>query len=114
MTRKLASVLLLFLLTGIYGAPLAGADVPAEHHAARKVLKKVLPSYPKLARQLDITGAVKLLVTVDASGKVKSAKAVGGNPTFVEAAMDVINKWKFAPAAEQTTESVEMRFEPAD
>lgn len=114
MTRKFALLIVLFLLTVICGAPLAGADVPAEHHASRKILKKVLPTYPRLARQLDIRGAVKLLVTVEANGKVKSARAVGGNPTFVEAAMDVIGKWKFEPAAEQTTETVEIKFEPAD
>ena len=75
-------------------------------------MKKVLPSYPDLARHLSIEGTVKLLVTVEPSGKVKSAKAVGGNPAFVRAAMDVINKWKFEPAAQQSTETVEIRFEP--
>ena len=114
MTRKLAAVLLLSLLIAICGAPVAGADVPAEYHATRKVLKKVLPSYPDLARQFNIKGAVRLLVIIEPNGKVKSAKAVGGNPAFVEAAMRVIAKWKFEPAPEQTTETVEMKFEPAD
>ena len=114
MTRKLASCVVLFLLTVICGAPLAGADVPADHHAARKVVKKVLPAYPELARQLGIKGAVRLLVTVEPNGKVKSAKPVGGNPSFVEAAMDVIGKWKFEPASEQTIETVEIKFEPAE
>jgi TonB family protein len=114
MTRKLAGVLLVFLLTGICGTPLAGADVPAEHHPTRKVLKKVLPVYPELARQLNIKGAVKLLVTVEPNGKVRSARALGGNPAFVDAAMRVIDKWKFNPAAEPTTETVEIRFEPTE
>ena len=114
MTRNLACVLLIFLLTGICGTPLAGADVPAEHHPTRKVLKKVLPAYPDLARQLNIKGAVKLLVMVEPNGKVKSARAVGGNPAFVEAAMRVIDKWKFEPAAEQTTETIEIKFEPTE
>src|SRR5512146_2792923 len=113
MTRKLAAVLVIFLLTGICGAPLAGTDVPAEHHA-RKVVKKVLPSYPEFARELNIRGVVKLEVTVEPSGKVKSAKALGGNAAFVEAAMRVIEKWKFEPASEQTTEMVEIKFEPAE
>ncbi len=112
MARKLASVLLLFLLAIACSAPLPGADVPAEHHTARKVVKKVLPEYPTLARHLEIRGAVKLVVTVEPSGKVKSARAVGGNPTFVQAAMDVISKWKFEPAAEPSTETVEIRFDP--
>ncbi len=114
MTRRLAGVLLVFLLTCICDRPLAGADVPAEHHPTRKVLKKVLPAYPELARQLEIRGAVKLVVTVEPNGKVRSARALGGNPAFVEAAMRVIDKWKFEPTAEQTAETVEIKFEPTD
>jgi len=106
--------LLLLLLTGLCGAPLAGADVPAEHHPSRKVVKKVLPSYPELARQLNIKGAVKLVVIVEPNGKVKSARALGGNPAFVDAAMRVIDKWKFEPAAEPSTETVQIQFEPTE
>lgn len=113
MTRTLVSVLLLLLLTGISGSSLAGADAPAEHHSNRKIVKKVLPQYPELARQLKIKGIVKLLVTVEPSGKVKSAKALGGNPAFVDAAMSVIEKWKFEPAPLQTLETVEIKFEAA-
>lgn len=114
MTRKLAFALVLFLLTVICGALLAGTNIPAEHHSARKIVKKVLPAYPDLARQLSIKGAVKLVVTVEANGSVKSAKAVGGNPAFVEAAMRVIGKWKFEPGPEQTTETLEIKFEPSE
>ena len=114
MTRKLAHALVLLLLIVTCGAPLGGADVPAEHHSARKIVKKVLPAYPDLARQLNIKGTVKLLVTVEAGGKVKSAKVVGGNPAFIAAAMDVIGKWKFEPTSEQTTETVEIKFEPSE
>ena len=114
MTRNIACLLLLFLLTGICGPPLAGADVPAEHHPSRKVVKKVLPSYPELARQLNIKCAVKLVVIGEPNGKVKSARALGGNPAFVEAAMRVIDKWKFEPAAERSTETVQIQFEPTE
>ncbi|MGE5206483.1 MAG: energy transducer TonB [Chlamydiota bacterium] len=114
MTRNLARVLAILWLTAICVAPLAGADAPADHHAARKIVKRVLPAYPELARQLHIKGAVKLLVTVEPNGTVKSAKALGGNPEFVIAAMDVIRKWKFEPAAQQTMETVEIRFEPTE
>jgi TonB family protein len=114
MTRLLISVAVFSLFVGACGAPLAGADVPAEHHAGRKVVRKVLPEYPEVARDLNIKGAVKLLVTVLPNGNVKSARPVGGNPAFVAAAMRVIEKWKFAPSPEQTTEMVEMKFEPAN
>lgn len=78
------------------------------------MLKKVLPAYPDLARRLNIKGFVKLLVTVEPSGKVKSAQAVGGNPAFVAAAMNVISKWRFEPAPAPTTETVEIEFKPGD
>lgn len=114
MTRKLTCFVVVCLFTVMCGAPMAAADVPAEHHPARKIVKKVLPAYPALARQLNIRGLVKLLVTVEPNGKVKSAKPVGGNPTFVAAAMGVISEWKFEPAPAQTTEPVEIEFKPAD
>ncbi|HKC72321.1 MAG TPA: energy transducer TonB [Terriglobales bacterium] len=106
--------MLLLLLTGVCGAPLAGADLPAEHHPTRKVVKKVLPSYPELARQLNIKGAVKLVVIVEPNGKVKTARALGGNPAFVDAAMRVIDKWKFEPTPESSTETVQIQFEPTE
>lgn len=114
MTRKLSYTLAVVLLTFVCGTPLPGRDLASEHHATRKIVKKVLPTYPELARQLNITGAVKLQVTVEPNGTVKSAKVVGGNPAFVMAAMDVIHKWKFEAAPEQTVETVEIKFEPAE
>ena len=114
MTRKLSSILAVVLLTLVCGNPLAGRDLTAEHHAARKIVKKILPTYPELARQLNITGTVKLQVTVEPNGTVKSARVIGGNPAFVVAAMDVVRKWKFEAAPEQSVEIVEIKFEPAD
>lgn len=114
MTRTLFYVLVFLLLAGICDSSLAATDAPADHHSTRKVVKKVLPEYPPLARQLDIKGTVKLLVTVEPNGKVKSAKALGGNPAFVDAAMNVIEKWRFEPAPQPTVEPVEIKFEPAD
>jgi outer membrane biosynthesis protein TonB len=39
---------------------------------------------------------------------------LGGNPAFVDAAMRVIEKWKFEPAAEPSTETVQIQFEPTE
>ena len=114
MTRILTCALFLVVFAGL-GRPPAAAETPAEHaehHAGRKVVKRVLPVYPELARSLEIRGAVKLLVTVAPNGSVKSARPLGGNPAFVEAAMGVIDKWKFVSASEQTTEMVEIKFVP--
>ncbi len=78
----------------------------------RKIKSKVSPAYPELARKMNVTGVVKVQVTIGANGVVKSAKAVGGHPLLIDPAVDAVKKWRYEPAAEDTTEVVEFRFDP--
>ena len=78
---------------------------------ARKVVVKVNPAYPDLARRLHISGTVKLRATIASNGSVKSVETVGGNPVLVKAAQEAITKWKFAPSPDETQEVVELRFD---
>jgi protein TonB len=78
----------------------------------RKAKTKVAPVYPELARRMSISGVVKVQVVVAPNGTVKSTKVVGGHPLLVNAATDAAKKWKFEPAAEETTGIVEFRFDP--
>jgi hypothetical protein len=43
----------------------------------RKPKSKVAPVYPELARRMNITGVVKIQVTVAANGTIKNTKLVG-------------------------------------
>lgn len=79
---------------------------------SRKVLDRVTPQYPELARTLHLAGNVKLIVTVTAIGGVKSVRPIGGNPVLLKAAQDAIPKWKWAPASQESQEVVELRFGP--
>jgi TonB family protein len=79
----------------------------------RKVKSKVAPVYPELARRMSISGVVKVQVVVAQNGTVKSTKVVGGHPLLVNAATDAVKKWKFEPAAEETTGIVEFKFDPS-
>jgi protein TonB len=81
-------------------------------HAARKAIEKVAPVYPQLARRTHIRGMVKLEVVVRPNGSVKSAKALGGSPVLIESATDAVRKWKFEAGTEETTETVQLVFEP--
>ena len=54
--------------------------------------------YTDLAQRMHLQGAVKLAVTVRASGDVKSSRPLGGNPLLIEAATTAARKWKFEPA----------------
>jgi TonB family protein len=79
---------------------------------SRKVKTRVSPVYPELARKMNISGVVKVRVTVAANGSVKDAQLMGGHPVLAGAAMDAVKKWRFEARPEETAETVEFRFEP--
>jgi TonB family protein len=83
-----------------------------QEELTRKVKYKVAPGYPELARKMNITGVVKILVTVAPNGAVKDAKLMGGHPVLATAAIDAVRKWKYEAAAEETAGVVEFRFDP--
>jgi TonB family protein len=86
----------------------------AQGELARKPKTKVAPVYPELARRMNITGSVKVLVVVTPGGALKDTKVVGGNPLLVNAAMDALKKWKFEPADSESSGTVEFKFQPQD
>ena len=86
----------------------------AQGELTRKAKTKVAPTYPELARRMNITGTVKVLVVVAPNGALKDTKIVGGNPLLVNAAMDALKKWKFEPADSESTGTVEFKFQPQD
>ena len=85
-----------------------------QEQLTRKVRTKVAPVYPDVARRMNLTGTVRLVVVVTPTGKVKTAKLVGGHPILVSAAMDALKRWKFEPGSEESTGMVEFKFQPSD
>jgi TonB family protein len=61
---------------------------------------------------MNITGVVKILVTVSPNGSVKDAKLVGGHPLLANAALDAVKRWRYEAGPEETTGIVEFRFNP--
>jgi len=43
---------------------------------------------------------------------VKDAKVVGGHPVLASAALEAVRKWRFEPAAGESSGVVEIKFEP--
>ncbi|HKS80124.1 MAG TPA: energy transducer TonB [Candidatus Acidoferrales bacterium] len=87
-----------------------GQEAPAPEVTKRKVKTKVVPNYPPLAKQMNITGRVKIEATISAEGKVTSTKVVGGSPVLVDSAIEALKKWRFEPAPKDTTEVIEFEF----
>jgi TonB family protein len=84
----------------------------AEAASARKVLARVMPQYPELARSMRIEGTVKVLVTVAPDGRCTFTRVIGGHPVLAKAAVDAIEKWKWNTNTEETRELVELHFNP--
>lgn len=101
----------LWLGVAFWGA-LAPGRAFGQEEETRKVKTRVSPSYPDLARRLSIRGTVKVIVVVSASGNPKDARVVGGNPVLVNAALDAVKKWKFEPAPDESTVTLEFNFQP--
>jgi len=78
----------------------------------RKVTSKAVPSYPTLARSMNLSGTVKLEALVLANGNVKTVQVKGGNPLLVQSAQSAVREWKWEKAEHETTELVEFHFNP--
>jgi TonB family protein len=76
----------------------------------RKAKTKVAPSYPELARRMNVTGRVKIEVIITPDGRVKSTRALGGHPLLVQACIDAVKEWKFVAAPEETTQVIGCEF----
>src|SRR5437667_8934776 len=98
----------------------AAALIPAHSFAQqeeqpvgkRKVVNRIVPSYPQLARTMNLKGTVRIEAVVAPNGAVKSGSLKGGHPALVQAAENVIQKWRWAPPPHATHEPIEFNFDP--
>lgn len=82
----------------------------ADNFGHRKVVNRVTPSYPTIARNLNLSGTVKFEVTVTPSGTVKSVQLLGGNPLLGQSAESAVHEWKWEKADHESVEHVEVQF----
>ena len=86
------------------------AQTATTDEGKRKVRSRVSPSYPELAKRMNVTGKVKIEVIIAPDGHVKSTRAIGGHPLLVQTCTDAVKEWKFVAAPEETTQVVEFDF----
>ena len=104
--------LALFVLVPILALIPGYATAQESSESVRKILTRVAPQYPTLARTMNIRGSVRVVALVAPNGMVKSVEVKGGHPVLAEAAQNALRQWKFEPASKETYEIVEMRFSP--
>lgn len=102
-------LLLVVVLSTCFGAVAQSPSAAAE---GRRLVHKTVPIYPEIARKMRLSGTVKVLATVAPDGNVKTVQPMGGSPVLIQAAQDAVSKWKFAPAAAESKEPIELRFDP--
>lgn len=108
--RRLLAVALLLAAGTVVVNPARAVGEDSE--ITRKVKNKVAPAYPEIARRMNISGTVKLVVVVAPNGAVKSTKVLGGHPLLVSAAEEAVKKWKFEAAPAEDSGVVEFTFKP--
>jgi len=100
-----------FLYTPAQGRAQENNSGEVKDHGGRKVKTAVKPDYPQVARQMHVTGTVRLEATVAPDGKVRDTKVIGGSPLLVQEAATAVKKWKYEEGAKETVETVEVIFQ---
>jgi protein TonB len=61
------------------------------------LLREVKPTYPPLARQARIQGAVVLQAIIGKDGSIENLRVVSGHPMLAPAAIEAVRQWRYRP-----------------
>jgi len=64
---------------------------------AARIIKKVPPVYPEIARANGVSGTVRLHVIIGRDGAIKQLEIVYGDPMLQQAAVDAVRQWQYQP-----------------
>ncbi len=62
-----------------------------------KLIHRVIPVYPALARQARIGGPVQLRAVIARNGRIQEISLLTGHPLLVQAAVDAVRQWIYQP-----------------
>jgi TonB family protein len=86
------------------------AQQPTSEEGKRKAKSKVNPQFSDLARQMHLSGKVKIEIVIAPDGHVKSARALGGHPVLVQSCLEAVKDWKYETGPEDSTQVIEFDF----
>ncbi|SPE43127.1 exported hypothetical protein [Candidatus Sulfopaludibacter sp. SbA3] len=89
MTARLTA--LVFCLSLLLQAQFIGGTTP-------RLIRRVDPVYPPLAKTMRIQGTVHLAAVIDEDGTVAALKLISGHPFLVKAAMDAARQFQYRPS----------------
>jgi len=95
------------VLGGVIGGMGAAPPPPKPHQTgplrvggnvqAARILNRVQPVYPPLARQTRISGTVRLHAIIGKDGAITSLEVMSGHPLLQQAALDAVRQWRYQP-----------------
>jgi periplasmic protein TonB len=62
-----------------------------------KLVKRVMPQYPPLARQMRLSGTVRLEGVIARNGRVVNLQVISGHPMLVASALEAVRQWVYRP-----------------
>jgi protein TonB len=72
-------------------------SVRLSHMSEGDLVRKVLPTYPPLARSARIQCRVILQATISKLGTIENFRLVSGHPMLVPAAIEAVRQWRYRP-----------------
>jgi TonB family protein len=64
---------------------------------AARLVKRVQPTYPTVAREEHLAGTVKLHAVIGADGSMQSLRVLSGRCSLARASVDAVRQWRYQP-----------------
>jgi TonB family protein len=71
--------------------------VTVSRNVSERVAHSVAPTYPLLAKQMKVQGAVVLQALIDKGGRIQNLRVVSGPAILAAAAQEAVKQWRFKP-----------------
>jgi len=94
--RRSPQSILATLSTGVIGEETAPVR-PAGEIRPPRLIRRVPPVYPEIARQARVEGVVEVECVTDITGRVTGVRLVRSIPLLDQAAIDAVRQWFMNP-----------------
>jgi len=81
----------------VHATPAPPIIVRISHLDPAKLLVKVIPRYPEMAKRIRIQGTVHLEGVIATDGTIQSLQVISGHPFLVQAAVEAVRQWRYQP-----------------
>jgi TonB family protein len=95
---RILNVRRLWIVLCVLGISVGGAFALGQDSVPPRLIKRIDPVYPEIAKVDQLDGKVVMHVMIGADGTVKDIKVVHGLPQLIGAAVHAVSQWVYEPA----------------